>query len=251
VSPPTTQPDRPAPSGLLVIDKPLRITSMGVCARIRGALRAGGAAKRIKVGHGGTLDPLATGVLVILIGRATKRCDEIMAGEKGYAASIDLSRTSPTDDLEADTTPVPVDTPPTRPDIDAVLKNFVGTIQQRPPAHSAMKVDGKRAYALARAGELTELEPRPVTIHEITVERYTWPELTVAVRCAKGTYIRSLARDIGRALGTGGVLTALRRTRVGPHRIEAATPLDEVPRTLDPWSLPPPPEPDREGISPD
>jgi len=232
--------DHPAPDGLLVIDKPLHKTSMAMCARVRGKLRAGGAPKRIKVGHGGTLDPLATGVLVILIGKATKRCDEIMAGEKGYTATIDLARTSPTDDLEAETTAFPVEHMPDRAHIETILaERFTGTIHQRPPAHSAMKVGGKRAYELARAGKLDQLEPRPVRIEGITITDYGFPNLSIAVRCGKGTYIRSLARDIGRALGTGGVLTALRRTRVGAHTLDHAVAVGDLPETLDPWNLPP------------
>ncbi len=241
------QHETPAISGILVIDKPLGPTSMQACARVRGALKAGGAPKRIKVGHGGTLDPLATGVLVILVGKATKLCNDIMAGEKRYETTIDLSRTSPTDDLEAETTEVPVASPPTRADIEAALTHFVGEIQQRPPAHSAMKVDGKRAYELARAGELTELEPRPVTIHAIDITGYDWPTLTLDIRCGKGTYIRSLARDIGKHLGTGGVLAALRRTQVGQFTIEQSTPLHDLPRTLNPHTLPPVPRPGSAG----
>ncbi len=240
------QHDQPAITGILIIDKPLGPTSMQACARIRGALKAGGAPKRIKVGHGGTLDPLATGVLVILIGKATKLCNDIMAGEKRYETTIDLSRTSPTDDLEAETTDIPVETPPTRADIEAALTHFTGEIQQRPPAHSAMKVDGKRAYELARAGELTQLDPRPVTIHSIDIIDYAWPTLKLDIRCGKGTYIRSLARDIGQHLKTGGVLTALRRTQVGQFTINQSTPLQTLPRTLNPHTLPTPPTPPRD-----
>lgn len=239
--------ETPPISGILVIDKPLGPTSMQACARIRGALKAGGAPKRIKVGHGGTLDPLATGVLVILVGKATRLCNDIMAGEKRYDTTIDLSRTSPTDDLEAETTDIPVETPPTRADIEAALTRFVGEIQQRPPAHSAMKVDGKRAYELARAGQLTQLEPRPVTIHAIDIIDYTWPTLTLDIRCGKGTYIRSLARDIGQHLKTGGVLTALRRTQVGQFTIQQSIPLQDLPRTLSPHDLPPVPQPGSAG----
>lgn len=211
---------------------------MAVCARIRGKLRAGGAAKRIKVGHAGTLDPLATGVLVVLIGRATKRVPEVMNGAKRYTATVDLSRTSPTDDLEAETTPFHVEQMPDRAHVEAALESFAGEIMQRPPAHSAMKVDGKRAYELARAGELDQLEPRPVRIDAIDILEFAFPLLTIDVRCGKGTYIRSLARDIGIALRVGGVLTALRRTEVGRYTIDQSTPLDELPETLDPWDLP-------------
>lgn len=233
-----SHPDPPPIDAMMVIDKPLGFTSMQVCARVRGKLKAGGAPKRIKVGHGGTLDPLATGVLVILIGKATKRCAQIMDGAKRYTATVDLLRTSPTDDLEGETEVFPVEHEPDRAHIDEVLSTFIGVIDQRPPAHSAMKVDGERAYTLARAGKLDRLEPRPVRIDAIDVIEYVWPNLTIDVRCGKGTYIRSLARDIGQRLGTGGVLTALRRTQVGQFSIEEALSLDELPKTLDPWDLP-------------
>lgn len=223
------------PEGLLIIDKPLRRTSMQVCAAIRAKLRAAGAPKRIKVGHAGTLDPLATGVLVVLVGKATKLQDQHMAGEKGYLAEIDLANVSRTDDMEGPVEPVacqPID----RDRIDAALTQFIGTIQQRPPAYSAMKIDGRRAYALARKAEtpedLPELKPRPVIIHSIDVERFEWPVVTLRIACGKGTYIRSLARDLGAALGTGGMLCALRRTRVGPWTLEHATTLDDLPSGL-------------------
>jgi tRNA pseudouridine55 synthase len=148
-------------AGVLPIDKPEGPTSMAVCARVRAALRAGGAPKRIKVGHGGTLDPLATGLVVVLVGPATRLCDQVMAGEKRYTAEIDLRHTSPTDDRESEPVPAEVAGEPGLADIEAVLPSFTGRIMQAPPAHSAMKVGGKRAYELARAGEIDRLEPRP------------------------------------------------------------------------------------------
>jgi tRNA pseudouridine55 synthase len=221
-----------SPSGLLIIDKPEGITSMGVCRKVRGKLVAGGAPKRVKVGHGGTLDPLATGVLVILVGKCTRLCDRIMAGEKHYLAEIDLSRSSTTDDREGETTPAPNPTPPTREQLAAALSRFVGTIQQRPPAYSAMKIGGQRAYRLARAGNAPTLAPRPVTIHSIDLLAYAWPIVTLDVRCGKGTYIRSLARDLGEALTGAGMLLSLRRTAVGPFTIEQARTLASLPDPL-------------------
>jgi len=229
-------------SGLLLIDKPIGYTSMGVCSNIRGRLKGGGAPKRIKVGHGGTLDPLASGLLVILVGRATKLCDRIMADTKEYTTTIDLGVTNETHDLEAELVPVEVSKPPSRADVDRVLAGLVGTIQQTPPAHSAMKVGGERAYAVARRGEVPALVPRPVRIDAIEVVAYAWPELQLRITCGKGTYIRSLARDIGAALGVGGVLTALRRTRSGPFSVEDAWTLGELANPLDPADLPPPPD---------
>lgn len=219
-------------AGILLVDKPIGPTSMAVCARVRGALVAGGAPKRVKVGHGGTLDPLASGLMVVLVGRATPLSAEIMAGEKRYLAEIDLAHTSPTDDREAEPEPTPGVREAPRGEVDTMLQRFVGRIEQAPPAHSAMKVGGKRAYELARAGKLDRLEPRPVEIHAISVASYEWPRLVVDVRCGKGTYIRSLARDVGRALGTGGMLWNLRRTAVGRFRVAEATPMASLPRTL-------------------
>jgi tRNA pseudouridine55 synthase len=221
----------------MIIDKPERITSMHVCRIVRGKLVGGGAPKRVKVGHAGTLDPLATGVMVILVGKATKLCDQMMAGEKRYIAEIDLASTSSTDDREGIITPVTVETPPTEAKVRGAIPAFVGTIQQRPPSHSAIWVDGKRAYKIARAadmgrGEALELPKRPVLVHSIELLEYSWPRLKIDVRCGKGTYIRSLARDLGAALGTGGMLTELRRTAVGPFMIERAVPTAALPPTL-------------------
>jgi tRNA pseudouridine55 synthase len=199
---------------------------------VRRRLVAAGAPKRVKVGHGGTLDPLATGLVVILVGKATRLCDRIMGGRKRYVATIDLSRTSTTDDREGQIAEVRVAAPPTREQVAAAVRTFVGTIQQRPPAHSAIWVDGRRAYHLARKGQLDQLPARPVQVHHINLLDYLWPRLTIDVTCGKGTYIRSLARDIGAALGTGGMLDALRRTEVEPFTIEQARPPGALPDRL-------------------
>lgn len=219
----------PTPTGLLVVDKPLGRTSMDVCRWVRSRLRRGGAPKRIKVGHGGTLDPLATGVVVVLIGKATPLCDAIMRGQKEYDATVDLSRTSTTDDLEGEPTEVPVEHPPTREQLAAACAAFVGEIMQTPPIYSAMKVNGQRAYALARKGQTPRLEPRPVRIDSIEPTDYDWPIVSMHITCGKGTYIRSLARDLGGSLGAGGMLTALRRTRVGRFTLADAIALDDLP----------------------
>ncbi len=225
----------PTPEGLLVIDKPLGKSSMQVCAAVRAKLRAGGAPKRIKVGHAGTLDPLATGVLVVLVGKATKQQDRHMAGEKAYLAEVDLANVSRTDDVEGPVEPVDCQ-PVGRDRIEAALPAFVGEIMQRPPAYSAMKIGGRRAYALARKAqtdeELPELDPRPVVIRSITIASYDWPIVTLDIACGKGTYIRSLARDLGAALGTGGMLRSLRRTRVGPWTLDDAVSLDGLANEL-------------------
>jgi len=241
-------PPAPVPiGGLVLVDKPasVRIKSTTVVRSVKRRLIAGGCPRSIKVGHAGTLDPLASGLLIVLVGRGTRWCERLMAREKEYLATIDLSRSSPTDDLEVE--PVPHDGPleaPSRERLEAILaERFSGTIQQRPPTFSAIRVDGKRAYASARAGEKPELKPRPIIIHQITILEYAWPNLSLDIRCGKGTYIRSLARDIGEALtGLPGVLTALRRTAIGPYRIEHSTELDALPVHMTTADLVPLPE---------
>lgn len=228
---PRTDPPEPI-GGLLVIDKPEGPSSMHVCARVRSALRRGGAPKRVKVGHGGTLDPLATGLLVVLCGKATPLCNTIMAGQKRYEARVDLSAFTTTDDREGERTEVPIEHPPTEAHVRHALGGFVGNVMQRPPAFSAMKVGGRRAYALARKGQEVQLEPRPVTIHSIELVSYNWPFVDLDIRSGKGVYIRSIARDLGAALGTGGSLAALRRTAVGRFTIDRAIRLDDLPETL-------------------
>jgi tRNA pseudouridine55 synthase len=223
--------------GLLVIDKPAGITSMQVCRIIKSRLIRGGAPKKVKVGHAGTLDPLATGVLVILIGRATKLCDSLMAGEKRYVAEIDLSKTSTTDDREGQVTALAGLSQPPVERVRAACDALTGIIQQRPPAHSAIWVDGERAYKLARKadqgrGEAVNLPARPVIVHEIIILSYSWPRIDLDIRCGKGTYIRSLARDLGSSLGVGGMLVNLRRTASVPFRIDQAVTVESLPDAL-------------------
>lgn len=217
--------------GLLIVDKPLRRTSMDVCADVRARLRRAGAPKRVKVGHAGTLDPMATGVLVVLVGRATRLCDRFMASRKRYMATVDLSAFTTTDDVEGARTEVACAVP-SREAVDATIADHVGVIQQRPPAFSAVHVAGRRAYDMARRGEQVDLPPRPVVVHGISVIDYSFPRLVIDVWCGKGTYIRSLARDIGRTLGTGGTLASLRRTASGRCGIDDAVTLDALPREL-------------------
>ncbi len=215
---------RPDLNGALVIDKPLGVTSAAVCRRARKV--TGGA----KVGHAGTLDPLATGVLIVCLGKATKWVPLLMDAEKRYEAVVDLSAFSNTDDLEGELTAVQPrgGAAPLREDVEAACARFTGRIMQRPPAFSALKFAGRSAYELARKGEAPEMTPRPVAIHAIEVLAYEWPRLTIDVRCGKGVYIRSLARDIGESLGTGGHLAALQRTAVGPYRVDEAISPDEM-----------------------
>ena len=226
----------PTPQGVLVIDKPAGPTSMQVCARIRAKLRAGGAPKRIKVGHAGTLDPLATGVLVVLVGKATKSVDRVMATDKRYAAEVDLGAFTSTDDREGERTEIDVAEPPSLKRLTDALAGFQGRVLQRPPAFSAVKIGGRRAYALARRAEdeasMPRPEPRPVLIHDTVVTSYAWPIAALDIHCGKGTYIRSIARDLGVSLGTGGHLASLRRTAVGRFTIERSVPLDDLPDVL-------------------
>jgi tRNA pseudouridine55 synthase len=213
-------------SGVLVVDKPVGLTSFGVVARVRRA--AGG----VRTGHAGTLDPLANGVLVVALGRATKSIEQLMATDKRYRTTIDLSAFTTTDDAEGERTPVEVPEPPSIDVVRTALRGFVGTIEQVPPVYSAMKVKGRRAYQLARQGDAPVMTPRPVRIDAIELVDYAWPRLVIDVACGKGTYIRSLARDIGRSLGTGGHCATLRRTAVGPFTESIAIPLDRVPSPL-------------------
>lgn len=222
----------PTPAGLLIIDKQPGFTSMDVCAIVRTRLRRGGAPKRIKVGHGGTLDPMATGVLVLMIGKATRLCEQIMGDQKEYHATIDLAHRSTTDDAEGLLTPVEASHVPTLEELRQVAARFVGTIQQRPPAFSALHVGGRRAYDLARQGADLELPARPVVVHEFSLREYRFPLVDAVVSCGKGTYIRSLARDLGGALGLGGMLRRLRRTRVGTFTMDRARTLDSLPQVL-------------------
>lgn len=243
--PRNTPPATPvSPTGLLIIDKQPGFTSMDVCAILRARLRRAGAPRGVKVGHGGTLDPLATGVLVVLIGKATRLCDQIMATRKTYAATIDLSRLSTTDDEAGECTPIDPALCVPREDIERVLPRFIGTIDQRPPAYSAINVGGRRSYELAREGTPIELATRKVQVHDIRVEAFDWPRLTVVVECGKGVYVRSLARDLGAALGVGGMLSSLRRTASGQFSIAQAVTMDRLPDKLtqaDLLPLPPTP----------
>ena len=200
---------------ILCIDKPLGWTSFDAVKRVRGALTRRLGVRKLKVGHAGTLDPLATGVMIVCTGRATKRIEELQAGVKEYIATIALGATTPSFDLETEIDATYPTDHITREEVEKVLRSFTGTIQQVPPAFSACKVDGKRAYKSARAGVEVELKPRTLVIDEIELLEYAPESITVRVVCSKGTYIRALARDIGAALASGAHLTALRRTRVG------------------------------------
>lgn len=211
---------------------------MMVCRVIKGKLKSGGAPKKVKVGHGGTLDPLASGVLVVLIGKATKEQDRIMGTDKAYRAVVDLAHTSESCDMEFEPVPAEIEREPTIEDVSRVCHQFVGEIEQTPPMYSAIKINGRRAYAMARKGEDVEMKSRPARIDSIEIVDYSWPRLEIDIRCGKGTYIRSLARDIGVELEVGGMLASLERTAVGGFLLEDAVTLEEIGEPLDPWDLP-------------
>ena len=200
---------------ILYIDKPLEWTSFDVVKRLRGVLLHRLHRKKFKVGHAGTLDPLATGVMLVCTGKATKLIDTLQAHVKEYVATIALGATTPSFDLETEIDATYPTAHITRELVEETLKRFTGAIEQVPPAFSACKVDGQRAYKMARRGEEVVIRPKLLVIDEIELMEFSPESITVRVVCSKGTYIRALARDIGIALGSGGHLTALRRTRVG------------------------------------
>jgi tRNA pseudouridine55 synthase len=206
---------------VLLINKPLHWTSFDAVRKIRNIIRVK------KVGHAGTLDPLATGLLIICTGKFTKKINEYMAREKEYTGSITLGATTPTYDLESN----PEDFQPTghitEAEIRAATAPFTGDILQIPPAHSAIKVGGKRVYELARKGKEVNLEPRPVTIKEFVITAIEMPVVEFRVVCSTGTYIRSLANDFGKAIGCGAYLSSLCRTRIGEYRLEDAMTIEE------------------------
>ncbi len=209
-------------SGLVVVDKPGGMTSHDVVARVR---RLAGTRK---VGHAGTLDPMATGVLVLGLNRATRLLGHLMLTEKAYDATIRLGEATTTDDAEGETVSTMSTAGLAEATIRDVLAGFVGEIEQVPTAVSAIKVDGKRAYQRVREGEEVELKARAVTIHELVVHEVIGDDVRISVRCSSGTYIRAIARDLGAALEVGGHLTALRRTAVGPYDLAVAHSLDDL-----------------------
>lgn len=208
--------------GLLNINKPAGLTSRDVVNQIQRVIRP------VKIGHAGTLDPLATGVLVLCLGPATRLIPYVQQQKKLYHGTFLLGLSSDTEDIEGTVTECPPTVPPSRSALDAALPDFVGRIQQRPPAYSALKIAGERAYDLAHRGEKVELPPRPVEIHELQVTRYDYPQLELDIQCGSGTYVRSLGRDLARALGTDAVMSALVRQGIGDFRIHDAISTDTL-----------------------
>jgi tRNA pseudouridine55 synthase len=213
--------------GLLLIDKPKEWTSFDVVAKVRSLLRKQTGQKKIKVGHTGTLDPLATGLLVLTIGSYCKRAQEFSKLDKIYEVELELGKTSTTEDSEGEITPTNKEILP-KEDIIKTIDSFVGELQQIPPKFSAIKVDGKRAYKLAREGKEVELEPRRVTVYSIKDIQITGAKVTFTAKVSSGTYIRSLVRDIGEQLGCGAYMSNLRRTQVGNFHIKDAQSIDSL-----------------------
>lgn len=218
---------------VLYFDKPLRWTSFAVVNKIRYHISRKLGVKKIKVGHAGTLDPLATGVMIICTGKATKRIEEFQYHTKEYIATLQLGATTPSYDLEKEIDATYPTEHITREMVEEVLQQFKGTIEQIPPAFSACKVDGKRAYDLARKGDEVELKPKTLVIDEIELLECNLPEIKIRVVCSKGTYIRALTRDIGEALQSGAHLTGLIRTRVGEVRLEDCMQVEDFPEWLE------------------
>ncbi len=219
-------------SGVLNIHKPAGMTSRDVVDVIGKALRQH-FGQPVKCGHAGTLDPQATGVLLVCTGRATRLVSILQEYPKTYLAEFTLGVQSDTDDSTGIVVAVPGSVPPPRHELQAVLESRVGTILQTPPAFSAVKISGRRAYKLARAGQDVVISPRPVTIYRMQLLEYDYPRLTVTIECGSGTYIRSIARDLGERLGCGGLMHRLERTRIGPYSLRDALAIETAVRGID------------------
>lgn len=213
---------------ILFVDKPYRWTSFDLVNKIRWNISKKHKIKKIKVGHAGTLDPLATGVMIVCTGKATKRIEEFQYQTKEYIATLHLGATTPSFDLEHEIDKNFSTDHITKELIDKVIPTFLGEIWQVPPVYSAVKIDGKKAYDYARKGENVELKPKLLVIDKIDVLNFSLPELKIRVVCSKGTYIRALARDIGEALGSGAHLTALQRTAIGEVKIENCWQIEQL-----------------------
>lgn len=205
---------------VLFFDKPLHWTSFDLVNKARNLMRYRLGQKKVKIGHAGTLDPLATGVMIVCTGKQTKKIESFQYQTKEYVATLRLGATTPSFDLETEVDATYPTEHITRELLQSVLPKFIGEIQQIPPKYSAVKINGKRAYEYARNGEAVEIKPKPLVIDEIELLDFEGDSLTIRVVCSKGTYIRALARDIGEALSSGAHLTALRRTRIGDVKVE-------------------------------
>lgn len=212
---------------VLLVDKPLTWTSFDVVNKLRYQLKHKTGIKRFKVGHAGTLDPLASGLLIVCCGKATKTIDSYMGMPKEYTGTIVLGATRPSYDMETEIDQTFDISHLTESDIRDAVQSFLGTIEQIPPLFSAKKIEGKKAYEFARKGIDLNLKPNVITIHEYEITRLELPEIDFRVKCSKGTYIRSLAHDLGKNLGVGGYLKSLRRTAIGEHKVTDASSIEE------------------------
>ena len=220
-----------SPFGLLNINKPAGVTSRDVVNRVQWLLKQHAKAtgeKPAKVGHAGTLDPIATGVLVLCVGPATRLIEQVQRQPKRYRGTFLLGRRSPSDDIELPSEALPDAPVPSLAEIEAALPAFVGEVQQVPPAYSAIKIGGEKAYDLARAGTAPDMQPRSITVHELSVARYEYPELVLNIHCGSGTYVRAIGRDLANSLGTAAVMSALERTEIGGFRVEDALHMDAL-----------------------
>ena len=209
--------------GILNLDKPVGFSSAKAVDRVKRLIPRG-----IKIGHAGTLDPFATGVLLLLVGKATRCCESLMDSPKQYDAMVRFGQTSDTDDPTGNVQPFAYANIPTLAEIESALIPFKGEVQQLPPTFSALRIGGKRAYALAREGKPVPVQPRMVKIYDLQILSYTWPDLSLRVDCGRGVYIRSIARDLGQILNVGGHLQTLRRTKVGRFDVNDAKKLEEL-----------------------
>ncbi|MEO0530575.1 MAG: tRNA pseudouridine(55) synthase TruB [Planctomycetota bacterium] len=222
------------PFGLLNVNKHTGATSRDVVNRVQWQLKQiakRDGTKAAKVGHAGTLDPIATGVLVLCVGSATRLIEHVQRQPKRYRGTFQLGQRSPSDDIELPVESVPDAPVPTLAEIEATLPEFIGQIKQVPPAYSAIKIDGKKAYDLARDGKAPEMKSRTVTIHELAVVSYDYPELVLDIRCGSGTYVRAIGRDLAAKLDTGAVMSALERTAIGEFTVQNATGVDAIDET--------------------
>lgn len=217
---------------IILVDKPKGITSFGVVARLRRTLTKQ-LGHKIKVGHTGTLDPFATGLLILLTGKNTKKSNDFLKKDKWYEATLQLGATSTTGDPEGEITPQNHVLAPTKTQIETALAKFTGEISQKVPAFSAVKINGQRAYKLARQGKTVATPTRQVQIYQIDLIEYDCPKLKIRTHVSSGTYIRALAENIGQALGTGAYLTALRRTQIGEYSIASVKPLEQILENLE------------------
>lgn len=218
---------------LLLVDKPKGWTSFDVVNKVRWLLRKKLGVKKIKVGHSGTLDPMATGLLLVCTGKWTKKLNELQGLGKAYTGTITLGGETPSYDAETDVINEKTVAQFDLGDVEKAIERFVGEIDQVPPVYSAIKIDGKRLYKSARAGKEVKPEPRKVIVEKFEVTRFELPEVDFEVHCSKGTYIRSLAHDLGQSLGCGGYLSALRRIAVGPYKVRDAFQVSELVEKLD------------------